>query len=1077
MYQGWHIKGAHSTMRVLLTSFIAAALLLTQAVQPTPVAHAAQFTVTNTNDAGSGSLRQALLDAQASEGADVITFGLPVGSTIVLASPLPPIASDVLLAGPGAEQLTISGNYQFRVFTILGGTVSIAGMTVRGGLAQGGAGGATGAAGGGGGGAGMGGGMFVHAGAVNLIDVNFEDNQAIGGGGGAGSFGQTGGGAGGGGAGGAGGAGNATAAYGGGGGGFLGAGGAAGATFAGGGGGFSGRGGGTGGAATESGGGGANNSAGASGGGAGGVAGGGGGSTGFPGASAGGDGAAAGGIGGFGGGGGGSATGAGAAGGDYGGGGGAGNSTSAAGGAGGFGGGGGGGIEQGGAGGFGGGGGGAGYGAGASGGSHGGAGIGANGGGGAGLGGALFVRSGRVTLVNTRFSGNAALGGIGAGSGERGQGKGGALYVYSGSTVVSVDAAPLFESNTAQDAGEQEGDNVNLFGVLTPVAGSVSVKAGNAQSAFVGEVFGAALQAEAMAGGVALPFAPVTFNIAPTSGAGATFPGGATSVIVFADGAGVATAPGLTANQGIGSYTVAASVAGVHSVAQFSLLNRGRTTTSVISSPQESVYGQEVIFTAKVVPDAPATGTPGGVILFKNGDATLGTAMLVNGVATIKSSTLAVGEHTVTAVYVGSTIFTGSASTAYVHRVNKANTATELSITPGATVFGQGLTLSTKVTSQAPGAGAPGGAVTFKQGATVLGSVTLANGMATYTVGGLTVGAYNITAEYGGNIRYHTSTSAPGAHVINKAPTTTGLEVAPNPAIVGNSLLFTATVTANAPSSGAVDGLVVFADGATAIGSSPVRNGVAIFNTATLDVGNHPITAQYVGNENLAASASNPIEQVVKRKVLITLSISPSPARVEEALTFTVVVQDTPPGLDGVMAATLAAPTGTAEIVTAEGAVIGVVNLQDGIGVYKTALPGGVHHLTARYAGDDIFGGGVSQVVAQTVARYRSVTTLGRSATATSMGQSLTLTAEVVAEHAALGEPTGTVAFFVDGAAVGDGELQNGKAMFVMHTLSAGSHLVAAEYQGDARFDASGSNPLFHAVDSSSHLYLPAIVR
>ncbi|HQY90925.1 Ig-like domain-containing protein, partial [Caldilinea sp.] len=138
---------------------------------------------------------------------------------------------------------------------------------------------------------------------------------------------------------------------------------------------------------------------------------------------------------------------------------------------------------------------------------------------------------------------------------------------------------------------------------------------------------------------------------------------------------------------------------------------------------------------------------------------------------------------------------------------------------------------------------------------------------------------------------------------------------------------------------------------------------------------------------------------------------------------------------------------------------------------------GGVHHLTARYAGDDIFGGGVSQVVAQTVARYRSVTTLGRSATATSMGQSLTLTAEVVAEHAALGEPTGTVAFFVDGAAVGDGELQNGKAMFVMHTLSAGSHLVAAEYQGDARFDASGSNPLFHAVDSSSHLYLPAIVR
>ena len=41
-----------------------------------PVA-AATFTVTNTNDSGAGSLRQAILDANASAGADLIDFSIP----------------------------------------------------------------------------------------------------------------------------------------------------------------------------------------------------------------------------------------------------------------------------------------------------------------------------------------------------------------------------------------------------------------------------------------------------------------------------------------------------------------------------------------------------------------------------------------------------------------------------------------------------------------------------------------------------------------------------------------------------------------------------------------------------------------------------------------------------------------------------------------------------------------------------------------------------------------------------------------------------------------------------------------
>ena len=59
----------------------------------------ASFTVTNTNDSGAGSLRQAIIDANALAGADAITFNIAGGGvhTIDLASALPAITDAVTL--------------------------------------------------------------------------------------------------------------------------------------------------------------------------------------------------------------------------------------------------------------------------------------------------------------------------------------------------------------------------------------------------------------------------------------------------------------------------------------------------------------------------------------------------------------------------------------------------------------------------------------------------------------------------------------------------------------------------------------------------------------------------------------------------------------------------------------------------------------------------------------------------------------------------------------------------------------------------------------------------------------------
>ena len=92
---------------VLLAALMAAAMLL--AAKP---AHAqSTFTVTNTNDSGAGSLRQAIRDANATTAADTIAFNIPTTTTngVATISPdtaLPPITNPVTIDGysqPGAE--------------------------------------------------------------------------------------------------------------------------------------------------------------------------------------------------------------------------------------------------------------------------------------------------------------------------------------------------------------------------------------------------------------------------------------------------------------------------------------------------------------------------------------------------------------------------------------------------------------------------------------------------------------------------------------------------------------------------------------------------------------------------------------------------------------------------------------------------------------------------------------------------------------------------------------------------------------------------------------------------------------
>lgn len=106
------------SLRLLATTCLLLVMILT--LPGLSVVGAAGFVVSNLNDSGKGSLRQAILNANAAAGEDTITFN--VSGTIVLASTLPAItdAAGLIIDGTG-RSITISGNNVVRVMSINSG--------------------------------------------------------------------------------------------------------------------------------------------------------------------------------------------------------------------------------------------------------------------------------------------------------------------------------------------------------------------------------------------------------------------------------------------------------------------------------------------------------------------------------------------------------------------------------------------------------------------------------------------------------------------------------------------------------------------------------------------------------------------------------------------------------------------------------------------------------------------------------------------------------------------------------------------------------------------------------------------
>jgi hypothetical protein len=380
------------------------------------------------------------------------------------------------------------------------------------------------------------------------------------------------------------------------------------------------------------------------------------------------------------------------------------------------------------------------------------------------------------------------------------------------------------------------------------------------------------------------------------------------------------------------------------------VVNPISTTTTLVSSLNPSSGGQSVTFSATVTDVGGVPGTPTGTVIFLDGITLLGTGTLSAAVATFTTSSLATGNHSITARYGGNTTFAVSTSNAVTQVVNVKPSNAGLISSPNPSAVGQVVVFTATVAGMG---GTPTGTVTFLDGTTSLGTATLSNGVVNFNTPSLTAGSHSITVSYPGDANFAPSTSTPLTQVVSGKPTTTALVSSVSPSAAGQPVTFTATVSGTG---GTPTGTVSFFDSSTSLGTGTLNAGVAIFTTSSLATGSRSISANYGGDSTFAVSSSNVITQIVLKPSAITLASSPNPSVGGQVVTLTATVS----GTGGT-------PVG---IVTFwEGSTfLGLGTLSSGMATTSTStLLLGSHSLTASYGGDGIFNVSASSVMIQTV--------------------------------------------------------------------------------------------------------------
>src|SRR3989441_1225930 len=250
---------------------------------------------------------------------------------------------------------------------------------------------------------------------------------------------------------------------------------------------------------------------------------------------------------------------------------------------------------------------------------------------------------------------------------------------------------------------------------------------------------------------------------------------------------------------------------------------------------------------------------------------------LVTGVQTCALPISEITVAAIKAVYSGDSNFR-SDSTTITQTVNQASPTVTLTSSLNPATFGQNMSYKAKVDS---GTHTPTGSVTFYDGVTSLGTVSLAGDSAQLSTSTLTGGSHTIKAVYGGSTNFK-SDSASVTQTVNQAAPTVTLTSSLNPSTFGQNVTLKAKVD-NA--SRTPTGSVTFYDGTNSLGSVSLAGDSALVSSSNLIAGSHLIKAVYGGDANFKSDSAAITQSVTQAFPTVTLASSGSPSTFGQSVT------------------------------------------------------------------------------------------------------------------------------------------------------------------------------------------------
>lgn len=497
--------------------------------------------------------------------------------------------------------------------------------------------------------------------------------------------------------------------------------------------------------------------------------------------------------------------------------------------------------------------------------------------------------------------------------------------------------------------------------------------------------------AATVAGAVGLPFGPANSTVSIFDGTTSLTP------TPLAINAANASAP-ATQTQTLDSKTLASALSvGSHSFqARYSgdganylasnssvqSLNIVKADTTIAVSgitPASGIVASGGALTLQVTLSTPSyveanAARPTGTVVFATGGTTLGTANVVNGVATLNINPTAIGNFSYTATYSGDGNYNAPSTPA-----QGSYTVASLGLSPLASSIiqrGSLLTLSAAVTpATGNNSATPLGSVSFVIPGTtdtVVASVPLSsasNGVYSTTIDtgnpafNLPVGAYNLVARY----FPATGDAYPAMNSASQSLTVNRQDVILSGALAATTIPYGSTVPlgnasiapginpssiAFSPSIQAVD----LYDGQTFVAQIPFNDGfrTLLLPTTVLDAGVHNLQLRYAGDANYRpATLTLPALTVTQAGANVSLSASATSQKAGQPFTFTAQVSAAQSGLP-------TSPSGTVLFtVTLAGAQVAVGQVAVGslgqASFTYTPSAAGAFVVTATYSGDKNF--------------------------------------------------------------------------------------------------------------------------